>query len=375
MPRAKNAIPSYCCHKPTGQARVRIKGHDYYLGEFGSDASRVKYGQIVARVSSGLSPVDPMAKAKETAAQDQGPSVAELILAFKAHAEKHYVKNDEQTSEVSCYFSCLRIVRELYGLTPAKDFGPLALKAVREKMIEGDPNAKDADGKPCPRKPWSRKNINVMIGRVRRVFKHAVENEMIDESVLSRLQAVAPLLAGRPHGAKDHAKRHAVEQDQIDAVRELVQPLVRDLIDLHKATGARSSELLSLTPGMIDRTNDVWESVLTDHKCVHHGQSRVLYFGPQAKIILEKYLSDDPNEKLFKITRTAYCRAVTRACDIAKIKRWTPHWLRHTYITRTREELGRDAAQAVAGHASGDMTEEYSRNMSKLARKTAAAVG
>lgn len=24
--------PSYLCHKPTGQARVRIKGHDIYLG-------------------------------------------------------------------------------------------------------------------------------------------------------------------------------------------------------------------------------------------------------------------------------------------------------------------------------------------------------
>jgi hypothetical protein len=39
----------------------------------------------------------------------------------------------------------LRLVRELFGRTPATKFGPLALKAIREKMVD---------------KGWCRKTIN-----------------------------------------------------------------------------------------------------------------------------------------------------------------------------------------------------------------------
>lgn len=34
MPKKRK--PSYLLHKPTGQARARIDGHDHYLGECGT---------------------------------------------------------------------------------------------------------------------------------------------------------------------------------------------------------------------------------------------------------------------------------------------------------------------------------------------------
>jgi len=37
MPKKRK--PSYLLHKPTGQARVRIDGHDNYLGEYGTPES------------------------------------------------------------------------------------------------------------------------------------------------------------------------------------------------------------------------------------------------------------------------------------------------------------------------------------------------
>jgi len=53
MPRPKNASPSYLLHKPTGQARVRIRtgsrSQDVYLGEYGSPASLEKYHRILAK--------------------------------------------------------------------------------------------------------------------------------------------------------------------------------------------------------------------------------------------------------------------------------------------------------------------------------------
>jgi hypothetical protein len=53
LPRKSNPLPAYLLHKPTGQARVRIAGHDYYLGPFGSKESRRRYGELVARHSTG----------------------------------------------------------------------------------------------------------------------------------------------------------------------------------------------------------------------------------------------------------------------------------------------------------------------------------
>lgn len=368
----KPKIPSYLHHKPTGQGRVRIDGRDIYLGEYGSEKSLVQYGQIIAQHSAGL----PLAKSAQGIDKpaDQGPSVAELIVAFRAHATKHYLKNSKQTSEVCCYDSCLRILRQMYGFMPAKDFGPLALKAVRAAMVAGDPKAVDSKGQPKPRKPWARTNVNVMIGRVRRVFKHAVENEMIPVSVFTSLQTVSPLLSGRTE-AHDNPRREAVEQDKIDSVRELVRPLVRDLIDLQLLTGARSGELLKLTPNMINQSQEVWKAVLTDHKTAHHGVKRVLHFGPLGKLILTKYLGDDADEPIFKMTRTGYCRSITRACEAAGIDRWTPHWLRHTFCTRVREQHGIEAAQSMAGHTTSEISDHYSSKMDKLATKTAAAVG
>lgn len=54
------SIAAYTLYKPTGQARCRIAGKDRYRGLFGSDESRVRYGQLIAKLAGGI-PVDPLA--------------------------------------------------------------------------------------------------------------------------------------------------------------------------------------------------------------------------------------------------------------------------------------------------------------------------
>ncbi len=56
----------------------------------------------------------------------------------------------------------MKCVRELYGTTPAKDFGPVALKAVRGTLVAAG---------------FCRKLVNRRVGRVRRMFKWAVAEE------------------------------------------------------------------------------------------------------------------------------------------------------------------------------------------------------
>lgn len=362
MPRPKNLVPAYLLHKPTGQARVRIAGRDYYLGPFGSEESRRRFGELVAQHASGRT-IDPLARSGTTTIpttiDDPGPSVAELWLAFLDHAEKYYVKNGRQTDEVKCFRSAMAHVIDLYGLLPVSEFGPSQLKAARNRMVAAG---------------WSRKYINKSVCRVRHVFKWGIENEMVEPDTLARLVAVAALKAGKTT-AVDHPERQAVPMADIDAVKARVKQQNRDLIDLQLLTGARPGELIGLTTGVIDRTGDIWVATLTDHKTQHHGKTRKLWFGPRAQLVLTKYLRADPDAGLFSTSRDSYCKCITEACERAGVKRFSPHWLRHNATTAARDGFGIEAAQALAGHAKPDMTARYSTKMDKLAADVVSKIG
>lgn len=352
LPRKR--VPGYLFHKATGQARVRINGKDYYLGPYGSEESRVEYGELIAQHASGVL-TDPLVPADESKGEP-GLSVNELCAAFMYHADKHYLKDGEPTSEIGCLKLAISPLVDLYGATPVSEFGPKSLKAVRAKMID---------------KKWARNSINKMVGRIRSIFKWGVAEELLDVKIHQALVTVAPLLAGRTE-AKDNPPRTPVTDEHINIVREEVRPLVRDMIDVQKLTGARSGELLKLTKGIIDQSGPVWSAEIKSHKTIHHGLKRTLYFGPKAQEIMARYLkvTRSPKEPLFKMTRSAYRRAITRACELRGIPRWVPHQLRHTTATAIRELFDLDHSQATLGHATADMTEHYA----KVSKEKAIAV-
>jgi len=64
-----------------------------------------------------------------------------------------------------------------------------------------------------------------------------------------------------------------------------------------------------------------------------------------------------------------------RACVALGVTGWTPHWLRHNAATRVRDEFGIEAAQAIAGHSSPDMTALYATKMDGLAMKVVTQIG
>jgi len=260
-------VPTYGHHKPTGQARCYVAGKSVYLGKYGSEESLICFGEIVAKVISGRN-VDPFVT--KSADPEAGLTINELVLAFMRHADGHYVKNGEPTSEIHCLKAATRPLVELYGFTAVDEFGPLMLKAVRQNFVSSG---------------WVRESCNKGVNRIRLVFKWGVENELVAPGTLQKLQAVAPLLKGRTEAA-DNAPRTAVDDVRIEAVKNLVRPLVRDLIELQRLCGARSGELLKLTTGMLIRTGDVWKADISDHKTVHHDQSRTLHFGRRAQLIL-----------------------------------------------------------------------------------------
>jgi integrase len=54
-----------------------------------------------------------------------------------------------------------------------------------------------------------------------------------------------------------------------------------------------------------------------------------------------------------------YRHAIARACKTAAVPVWKPHQLRHNRATEIRREAGLDAARAVLGHRSPQVTEVY----------------
>jgi hypothetical protein len=146
--------PSYRLHRPTGQAVVTLNGRDFYLGKHDTPGSRAEYDRIIAEwLSNG----------RQTAATDD-VTISELMVGYIRHADAYYVKNGRPTSVAPLIRLALRALKRLYGHTPAREFGPLALKTLRQAYI---------DAGSC------RRDVNRYTGLIVRFFKWAVENERV----------------------------------------------------------------------------------------------------------------------------------------------------------------------------------------------------
>ena len=201
---SKKKLPVYRHHKPSGQARVRWQGREIYLGKFESPESRQRFAELLTKIVTGATlDIETAARRtrNNTSEHDGRLSINELCVLFLKHAEQHYRKDGKLTSEYDLLTLAIDPLKELFGMTPVEEFGPLALKAVREAMVA---------------KGWTRGTVNAEVGRIRRIFRFAVENELLnDATVLSKLEAVSPLLAGRTE-APDNEPRQAVPQAQVE---------------------------------------------------------------------------------------------------------------------------------------------------------------
>jgi len=362
MPRLTNRLPKICRHA-NGQAFIKLGGRAFYLGKWGdrkepSQQAQQEYEQLTAEwLANGRSFTAPIA-----AVVAGEMTVNQLCVAYLPRAKREYSRG-----EYDCLRSAIRPLRELYGHTPVREFGPLALKAVREKMIERK--------HPWTKKNWSREYVNEAVSRIRRIFRWGVENELVPVAVLQALKAVPGLAVGKTK-ARETEPRYALPVERIDAVKRLVRKQrTRDLIDLMLLTAARPGEILSLTGAMLDCQGEVWVARLKEHKTAHRGKSRSLYFGPQAQLILRRYLKTDPTRRLFPIQLPSFRGTIAKACKRAGIPRWTPHWLRHTALTRLRSEFEADAAQVLAGHSDLRTTERYARPDERKGKAIALKVG
>ena len=239
-------IPKYRHHKGSGQALVQIEGRRIYLGKFNSPESREAYDRIIGEWLAAAHNPDKQPAAEVGAVL----SISELILMYLKWARGYYVKDGDVTREYGSMKEALKPLREHYGTTAARAFGPRSLKALREQMIESD---------------LARGVINNRVGRVKRFFKWAVSEEHVPSSVYEGLRTVEGLRKNRSR-AKETDKVAPAPVDDVTGLLPFLPPPVRAMVEIQRLTGMRSGEIVIMRPCDIDRTGAIWLYYPTQHK-------------------------------------------------------------------------------------------------------------
>ena len=331
-------------------------------------------------------------------------------------AKSYFVKDGKPTDTLAEVRVALRPLRELYGNTPANEFGPKSLKAVRQHMIDGG---------------LSRGLINKRIGQIKRAFRWAVAEELVLSAVYHGLQAVVGLSFGRT-SARETEPIRPVPDLHVAAVLPFLSPHVAGMIMVQRLSGMRPGEVTVMRPCDIDMTGDVWIYQPFDHKNRWRGHRKQIPLGPETQRVLKPFLDRDPQVFLFspqeaeawrlehrppyhgrerktpiypselkrrqklkearrrrrnpkrpkgkRYNTRSYAKAVNYGMKQARkagfiIPHWHLHQLRHSRGTEVRRQFGLEAAQIALGHARIDATQLYAeRNMEK-ARQVAREMG
>ncbi len=196
-----------------------------------------------------------------------GLSVKELILAYWRHAIGYYRKNGMLTGETDNIRVALRPVRQLYGSTPASEFGPDALEVVQRKMLE--------DG-------LSRNGINSRISKIKRMFRWASKKRHVPPETYYGLKAVEGLQRGR-FNVRETKPVKPVPDEHVAAVLPKVNAVVRAMLQVQELAGMRPQDIRNMRTGDIDMSKDVWVYSPWTHKMEHRGLSRQIAIGPRAR--------------------------------------------------------------------------------------------
>ena len=381
--------PKYALHKPSGQARVRIKGQDIYLGAFDSPESHQEYDRLLAKFYLGKLDV-----------QVDSLSIARLAIMYIEHAKSYYLKDGVQTSEISAIQLALKPLTRLFGREKIHTFGPRKLKVVREEMI---------------RLNLARTTINQAIQRINRMLRWASENEYADASIYQACRTVTGLRRGRCE-AREAAPVEPAPIADVEAIELFVSRPIWSMIKLQLCTGARPGEVCIIRACDIDVSGPVWEFRPKSHKTEHHNRQRLIFIGPRGQEILRPYMATTKDDEyLFRpeaaekvrqelrkasrkspmtpsqsqrkrkespkrtpgkrYQRPSYTRAIARACRLANVPEWSPNQLRHNAATELRKIHGLEGTRTVLGHSSTDMTEIYAEIDFDAARKIMLASG
>lgn len=382
------------------------------LGPAGSDEARSEYARILAEVQANGCALD----------SNHDITVAELVVAYLQQAAQ-----EQEPRSLRRTRRALAGLVQLYGRTQAVQFGPLALKTVRNRWESEDP-------------PISRQYVNHLVQVVRAAFRWAAEAELIPATRAEVLSVVRGLRRGKTP-APEAPRVRPVQAELVLATLPALPPIVADLVRVQWLAGMRPGEACALQPRDIDRTwksSDgvpLWLVRFDGHKTAWRGHHRWVPLGPRAQEILAPYLERAPDAYCFCPREVAaawarehgrtfrpdqrrapgerydterYDRVVLRACrrtfpppehlarrraprrggwesvacweerlgedgraELRAWERehsWSPNQLRHARATEIETDCGREDARCVLGHRTPSTTAIYAESVERAAR-------
>ena len=389
-------VPKYRRHRLRNFGFVEYQGQRIRLpGDWNSAKSRAAYHHWIEKniyVPEQRLEEKEAALAKQAVDKLRGrrATISTLTLAYLEFCRAYYPT--AHSSEFTNVRHAIAHLTTLHGRVEIEEFGPLKLKEVQQAMV--------ALGK-------SRGYINSQVGRIRRMFRWGVSEELVPVTVLNALEAVPGLRVGRTT-APEGREREPAKWADVEPCFEHLAPPVRAMLWLQWYTGARSQSVCLAKPIQFRRDRNPWEWQ-PRHKTEYRKKTITIFIGPKLQQILDPFFVDRPDECfLFSPHESAewyqqerakqaqgksqrcgrengrirecydtgsYRQAIGRAQIKAGVPMWTPHQLRHARATMVREQFGLEAAQAVLCHESIAATQIYARRNDAMARKIAAELG
>lgn len=334
-------------------------------------------------------------------------TVSELILAFWEHAQSYYRHPDgTPTREADNFRDALRPLRRLYGHTQAVEFGPLALRAVRDEMVNAG---------------LCRTVINNRVNRIRRVFRWAASMQKIPVTVVDTLDTVASLARGRCDARESDGVR-PVDWATVDATLPHLPRPVAAMIQLMRYSNCRAEDAVILRACDVKMDGDVWTYRPATHKnqwrvdtrTMSSVHDRVIPLGPRCQDVIRQFLGGDPQAYLFsprasraeyqsrraaerKTKRTSselyrkrkanprrapksrytvntFQQAVRRTCKKIGVPVWSVLMIRHARATEIREHYGIEGTAASLGDTV-EAAQIYAERNRKLAERIAREIG
>ncbi len=389
----------------SGQARVRLNGHDVLLGPWGSEEARFAYDRAIAEWQNA-GQVWPPPSAHAELRLDV---LSELYL---QECAKIYRKGDRLLASYGLAAAALKLLYRRFG---------------RNRLIEEfrPTNIKEFQGYLASTTALCRNTINKYVREVIAMFKWAAVEELVSPEHYAALRLVPRLARGRPAPGTtvvppETAKVAPPDPAAILAAKKHLPPMLCAMIELQQATGMRPQELCAMRSCDIKPTEipGTFVYLVHDHwnKTAHEEIEREVYLGPKAMEIVRPWLSGPPGTYMWSprkaersrqrtrrkqrkhklwpshaaklksvaggscihlgqhYTTESYRRAISRACIRAKLEpemRWSPNQLRHAAATHIANTNAIEVAQLLLGHRSIQTTMIYVKVRSKRAAEAA----
>lgn len=408
-PMASEAKPAKARRMPklsrhsTGQARVVLGGKTYYCGVWGSPEAYARYAELLRQwKENGEQPAQRAPHAAQAVLK-----IRDLTAQFLDHidATGRYQKNGKPTGQRAMFVNVIDSLTKFAGNIPMVRCTEATLVAWRDQLERN--------------RKITRRGINRKVTMMLQIFKWGRARGLVPKIVWADVAALEPLKRGEVGDRPEHGRpRRAVTVEEVEKVAAHCCPHVAALLRLQSLCGMRPGEALAMRWADIDKgtidgdTSGAWLYVVPGGgKTAHHGHVTRYILPKAAQEVLEQFPAT-PLAPIFspaaamaerrrrrraqrksKLTPSQkardanalrdyarqwgineYRHHVLRACISAGVAPFTPHEVRHGFVTWAANTLSLGAAAAAANHRNVTTTQRYVHVKPSDALTVAAAV-